>query len=80
VKVSSTKHTGMSHSSLPGPHEWDRHYRDACLPTAHRDQIASFSAAGRAKLAELRAAGNDPSKGGEVAKHRAAKIAQRMQD
>lgn len=40
--------------------------------------MASFSAAGRAKLAELRAVGKDPSKGGEMAKRRAAKVVQRM--
>lgn len=42
--------------------------------------MTSFSAAGRAKLAELRAAGKDLPKGGEVAKRRAAKLVQRMQD
>lgn len=37
-------------------------------------------AAGWAKLTELRAAGKDPSKGGQVAKRRAAKLVQRMND
>lgn len=42
--------------------------------------MTSFSAAGRAKLAELRAAGKDPSQGGELAKRRATKLVQRMND
>lgn len=42
--------------------------------------VTLFSAAGRAKLAELRAAGKDPAVGRDVAKRRAAKLVQRMQD
>ena len=41
--------------------------------------VTLFSAAGRAKLAKLRAAGKDPAVGGDVAKRRAAKLVQRVQ-
>lgn len=55
-------------------------YRDDCLP-AYRDQHAtSFGEAGRAKLAELRAEGRDPTQSREARKQRGIKNSQRMQE
>lgn len=41
--------------------------------------VADFGAVGRAKLAEMRAAGHDPSRGCEAAKKRAAALERRKQ-
>lgn len=57
-----------------------RLYCDECLPAYREEQAASFSDAGRTRMAELRAAGKDPSQGGEVAKRRGAKNSQRMKE
>jgi hypothetical protein len=57
-----------------------RQYCDECLSAYQVDQAASFSDAGRAKLAELRAAGRDPSQTREARKQRGAKNSQRMQE
>jgi hypothetical protein len=53
---------------------------DECLPTYQTEAMARFSAGGRAKLRELRAAGTDPSHGGEAAKKRGAKTSQRKRE
>lgn len=52
----------------------NRQYCDDCRPEVEQAEVADFSAAGRAKLAALRAAGKDPSRGGEAAKKRAAAL------
>ncbi len=57
-----------------------RKYCDECLPAYRDERAASFSDAGRRRMAELRAAGKDPSKGGEAAKRRGAKNSQWMKD
>jgi CRISPR-associated endonuclease Cas1 len=44
-----------------GPVDQDRRYCDRCLPAAQVEQRASFSAAGPAALARLRAQGVDPA-------------------
>ncbi|MGB3306369.1 MAG: CRISPR-associated endonuclease Cas1 [Thermomicrobiales bacterium] len=56
-----------------------KHYCDECLPTYRDAHTATFSAAGRAKMAELRAAGKDPSAGGKNAEIRAAKLKERWE-
>ena len=65
---------------LPSAAEQDQQDDNDCRFKYPQELLATFSAAGRTKLSELRAAGKDPSKGGEVAKRRAAKLVQRMQD
>jgi hypothetical protein len=60
--------------------EEGRQYCDDCWPEVQTTQVADFGAAGRAKLAELRAAGQDPSRGGEVAKKRASALERRQQE
>lgn len=62
---------------LSGP---AKHYCEVCLPVYKDSHVEMFSEAGRAKMAELRAAGKDPSKGGKNAEIRAAKIRQRRED
>lgn len=57
-----------------------RMYCDQCLPNYRDEHAASFSDAGRKRMAELRAAGRDPSKGGKVGKRRGAKNSQRMRE
>lgn len=57
-----------------------RHYCDECLPKREAQQAATFSEAGRRKLAELRAAGRDPSHTREARKQRGAKNSQRMKE
>ncbi len=57
-----------------------RKYCDECLPTYQLEQATSFGEAGRAKLAELRASGRDPSQSREARKHRGKKNSQRMQE
>lgn len=54
-------------------------YCDACLPRYQEDQVSAFSKAGRVKLTELRAAGKDPSKGGQAKAKRGSKNSQHMQ-
>jgi len=53
------------------------HYCEACFPECRTEQTEAFSEAGRAKMAELRAAGKDPSAGGRNAEIRAAKLKER---
>lgn len=53
------------------------HYCKDCLPEYRNEQTEAFSEAGRAKMAELRAAGKDPSAGGRNAEIRAAKLKER---
>jgi hypothetical protein len=53
------------------------HYCEACFPEYRAEQNQVFSKAGRAKMAELRAAGQDPSAGGRNAEVRAAKLKER---
>lgn len=60
--------------------EKERQYCDECLPVYQQKQAASFGEAGRAKMAELRAAGRDPSQTREAKKHRGAKISQRLKE
>lgn len=55
-------------------------YCDDCLPKYREEQATSFSDAGRKRMAELRAVGRDPSRGGEAAKRRGAKHSQRMME
>lgn len=57
-----------------------RMYCDDCLPTYKEAQATAFSEAGRGKLAELRAAGKDPSRGGQAKAKRGRKNSQHMQD
>lgn len=57
-----------------------KHYCDDCLPAFQDKHAETFSAAGRSKMVELRAAGKDPSKGGRNAEIRATKIKQRRED
>ncbi len=57
-----------------------RQYCDECRPEIQATQMREFSAAGREKLAELRAAGQDPSQGGEAAKKRAAALRRRKRE
>jgi len=57
-----------------------RMYCDACLPTYKETQAIAFSDAGRVKLVELRAAGRDPSKGGQAKAKRGGKNRQHMRD
>lgn len=57
-----------------------RQYCDACLPGYHEAQATAFSDAGRMELAELRAAGKDPSRGGQAKAKRGQKNRQHMQD
>lgn len=57
-----------------------RMYCDDCLPSYQQAHVTAFSAAGRAMLAELRAAGRDPSRGGEARKKRGQKNSQHMKD
>lgn len=57
-----------------------RQYCDECRPEVQENQRASFSAAGRERMAALRAAGKDPSRGGEVASKRAAALHKRQQE
>jgi hypothetical protein len=57
-----------------------RQYCDECRPEIQAAQVEDFSAAGRAKLAELRAAGKDPSRGGDAAKKWGAKTSQRKRE
>lgn len=46
-------------------------YCDACRPDAHAEQVAgTFTGAGLAALAELRASGNDPAHGGDAGRRR----------
>lgn len=55
-------------------------YCDDCRPEVEATQVAEFSAAGRAKLAALRATGQDPSRGGEAGQKRAATTSQRKRE
>jgi hypothetical protein len=55
-----------------------RQYCDDCRPEVHAAQVVDFSAAGRTRLTEFRAAGKDPSRGGEAAKKRAVALNGRM--
>jgi hypothetical protein len=57
-----------------------RQYCDDCRPEVQAAQVVDFSAAGRSTLAKLRAAGKDPSKGGEAARKRGAKTSQRKRE
>jgi len=57
-----------------------RIYCDDCLPTYQRAYATAFSEAGRAKMAELRAAGRDPSNGGSAKEKRGRKNSQHMKD
>jgi hypothetical protein len=50
------------------------------LPTYQKEQAASFGDAGRARMAELRTAGRDPSQTREARKQRGKKNSQRMQE
>jgi hypothetical protein len=54
-----------------------RQYCDECRHEVQAAQVAEFSAAGRAKLAALRAAGNDPSRGGQAGQKRATTTSKR---
>lgn len=53
----------------------DRRLCGQCLPTDRAEQAAGFVAAGKARLAELRAAGVKPGIGGAAAKARGTKLA-----
>jgi len=53
---------------------------DDCLPMHQRLQAASFSEAGRKRMAELRAAGRDPSQTREARKQRGANNSHRMKE
>jgi len=55
-----------------------RQYCDECLPTYQVKQAGSFGDAGRAKLAELRAGGRDPSQTREARELRGAKNSDQM--
>jgi CRISPR-associated endonuclease Cas1 len=55
-------------------------YCDDCRPEVQAAQVGGFSAAGRDRMAELRAAGQDPSRGGEAAKKRAVALERRMRE
>lgn len=57
-----------------------RIYCDDCLPKYRDEHASSFSDAGRKRMAELRATGRDPSKGGEVGRRRGAKNSQHMKE
>lgn len=57
-----------------------RMYCSERLPCYQRAHAASFSDAGRVKLAELRAAGRDPSRGDLAKAKRGQKNSQHMQD
>jgi hypothetical protein len=57
-----------------------RGYCDACLPTIQARQSRKFGESGRARLAELRAAGREPSRGGEARKKRGEKISRHMKE
>jgi hypothetical protein len=57
-----------------------RMYCDVCLPGYQEAQTTAFSDSGRAKLAELRATGKDPSKGGQAKAKRGRKNSQHMQE
>ena len=61
-------------------HDTSRIYCDDCLPTYQQAHAVSFSEAGRAKMAELRAASRDPSRGGQAKEKRGRKNSQHMQD
>lgn len=50
---------------------------NACIPEYRNGRAEAFSPAGRAKMAELGAAGKDPSTGGRNAEIRAAKLKER---
>jgi hypothetical protein len=58
------------------PHR-DRAYCDNCLPHNHRDRYDAFVAAGRARVAEQRARGVDPSYGDTAGARRGASVARR---
>ncbi len=58
----------------------NRKYCDECLPAYQLEQATSFGEAGRKKMAELRAAGRDPSQSREARKRRGEKNSQRMRD
>jgi len=57
-----------------------RTYCDACLPTIQERQSEAFSASGRKRLTELRAAGREPSRGGEAKRKRGEKNSQHMKE
>jgi CRISPR-associated endonuclease Cas1 len=57
---------------VPSP----RRYCDACLPSVTGEQRAAFVSAGQAGLRSQRAAGTDPSHGGEAGRRRAVKVAE----
>ncbi len=57
-----------------------RLYCDACLPGYQQAQATAFSDAGRVTLAELRAVGKDPSKGGQARRRRGEKISKHMDE
>jgi hypothetical protein len=60
--------------------ERGRQYCGDCWTEAQTTQVVEFAAAGRAKMAELRSAGKDPSRGGEAAKKRAAALERRQRE
>jgi hypothetical protein len=55
-----------------------RRYCDACSPAMQERQFHDFSVAGRARLAELRAAGRDPSQERAARRERGQKNSQHM--
>jgi predicted Zn-ribbon and HTH transcriptional regulator len=57
--------------------EGNRQYCDECRPEVQAAQVVDFSAAGRQRMAELRAAGTDPSRGGASAQKRSAALTRR---
>jgi hypothetical protein len=57
-----------------------RLYCRECLPQLRREYSAALAVAGPAILSSLRAQGQDPAHGGNAARKRGAKIAQRRRD
>lgn len=55
-----------------------RQYCDECFPSYQQAHATAFSAAGQTKMAQLRAAGRDPSKGGRAKEKRGRKNSQHM--